>query len=291
VDVVTIGDVMMDVRVEADLLEEGGDVHGRVLVRPGGSATNAAVWAAQTGARARVHGRIGGDTAGALIRDELMSRGVEPALVVDPALDTGSMLVVHEPSERSIVADRGANAALVPSDLPERIESVAVLVSGFTLLHEPTFAAATTALDRSSARYVAVDAGSWSMLRDLGPERFFDATARANVLLVNDREAEILTGRRGADPVDLLSQRYPVVCLKLGEAGATMSWEGLRIRYEGEPVDELDPTGAGDAFDGALLAALVAGAAPGDALRVACHAGASVAASYETWPERRGAPG
>ena len=41
-DVVTVGDVMIDVRVDSDGLEEGGDVHGRVLVRPGGSAANAA---------------------------------------------------------------------------------------------------------------------------------------------------------------------------------------------------------------------------------------------------------
>ena len=50
-DVVTVGDVMIDVRVDSDGLEEGGDVHGRVLVRPGGSAANAAVWAAEVGAR------------------------------------------------------------------------------------------------------------------------------------------------------------------------------------------------------------------------------------------------
>ena len=31
-DVVTVGDVMIDVRVDSDGLEEGGDVHGRVLV-------------------------------------------------------------------------------------------------------------------------------------------------------------------------------------------------------------------------------------------------------------------
>ena len=46
-----------------------------------------------------------------------------------------------------------------------------------------------------------------------------------------------------------------------------MSWEGLVIRYAGEPILEMDPTGAGDAFDGVLLAALVAGTSPGDALR------------------------
>src|SRR3989304_3199673 len=40
-DVVMIGDVMVDVRVEADALEEGGDVHGRGMIRPGGGASNA----------------------------------------------------------------------------------------------------------------------------------------------------------------------------------------------------------------------------------------------------------
>src|SRR3990172_7879439 len=137
-DVVTVGDVMVDVRVEADALEEGGDVHGRVMIRPGGSASNAAVWAAQAGARTRVHGRIGSDLAGALLREELIARGVEPALVMDPSADTGTMLVVHEPGERSMVADRGAGGHLQPQDLPELIEASAVLVSGYTLLFEPS---------------------------------------------------------------------------------------------------------------------------------------------------------
>ncbi len=292
-DVVTVGDVMLDVRVQAEALEEGGDVHGRVLVRPGGSSSNAAVWAAHAGARARVHGRVGADTAGALIRDELIHRGVEPALVVDRDADTGTMLVVHEPGERSMVADRGANGRLGPRDLPERLEAAAVLVSGYLLLYEPTFAAARAALERASARFLAVDAASWPMLRDFGVDRFFDVTAAANTIFLNEREAEILTGRRGEDAADALSDRFRVVCVKLGEAGAVMSWEGLVIRFGGTTIREVDPTGAGDAFDGVLLAQLAAGRSPGDALHAACRAGAVVASSYETWPERRSevAPG
>jgi sugar/nucleoside kinase (ribokinase family) len=286
-DVVTIGDVMIDVRVVSGALEEGGDVHGRVLVRPGGSAANAAVWAAHTGRTARVHGRVGGDVSGALVRDELMQRGVEPALAVDHEHDTGTMLIVHEPGERSMVADRGANGRLSPDDLPERIEAAAVLVSGYALLHEPTFPAAHAALERSRARFVAVDTASWPLLRAFGADRFFDVTKRATMLLANEHEAEVLSGRRGDAATDVLTQRYPVVCVKLGDEGAVMSWEGLVIRYAGEPIVEIDPTGAGDAFDGVLLAALIAGTSPGDALRAACHAGARVAGSLETWPVRR----
>jgi 2-dehydro-3-deoxygluconokinase len=129
------------------------------------------------------------------------------------------------------------------------------------------------------------------LVRDFGVPRFFEETARANAILVNEREAEVLTGRRGEESADVLADRYPVVCVKLGEAGAVMSWEGLVVRYAGTPVRELDPTGAGDAFDGVLLAHLAAGRSPGDALHAACRAGALVAASYETWPERSPAPG
>jgi sugar/nucleoside kinase (ribokinase family) len=273
-DVVTVGDVMIDVRVDSDGLEEGGDVHGRVLVRPGGSAANAAVWAAEVGARARVHGRIGSDVAGALLRDELIARGVEPALAIDRAADTGTMLVVHEPRERSMVADRGAGGRLAPEDLPERLDAGAVLVSGYSLLFEPTSAAGVAALERAHARFVAVDAASWPMIRSFGVDRFFASCERATMLLANAREAEEL------------ARRFPVVCLKLGDEGALMSWEGLVIRNTTDAVREKDPTGAGDAFNGVLLASLVAGRSPGDAIAAACRAGARVAASFETWPER-----
>jgi hypothetical protein len=101
---------------------------------------------------------------------------------------------------------------------------------------------------------------------------------------VNELEAEVLCGRRGEDAAEILAQRYQVVCVKRGPRGAAMSWEGLLIRYEGEPVVEADPTGAGDAFDGVFLAALATGASPGEALRVACAAGARVAAGPDLWP-------
>ena len=184
------------------------------------------------------------------------------------------------------MADRGAGGRLSPDDLPERLEAGAVLVSGYTLLFEPTSAAGIAALERAHARFVAVDAASWPMIRSFGVERFLEACAPATLLLANEREAEELTGRRDVDAVDELSHRFPVVCVKQGEEGALMSWEGLVIRNATDAVVEKDSTGAGDAFNGVLLASLAAGRSPGDALAKACRAGARVAASYETWPER-----
>jgi sugar/nucleoside kinase (ribokinase family) len=285
VDLIAVGDVMMDVRVDAPALARGGDVHGRVRLQPGGTSSNAAVWAVWEGAAARVHGRIGDDLTGRLLREALVDRGVEPALAIDPEAPTGTMLVVVEPGERSMVADRGANARLVPEDLPPALEAGAVLVSGYLLLQPPTTEAALETFRRARATFVAVETSSWPLVEAFGPDRFFFETGGADVVLANEREAEVLTGRSGAAAAAALGERYRVACVKLGEKGAAMSFEGEMVEAPSEPVEEVDPTGAGDAFDGTLLAALVRGAGPGDALRRACRAGASVAAGAGTWPE------
>ena len=80
VDLVCVGDVMLDIRVDADTLRRGGDVHGRVLLQPGGTSANAAVWGAWAGAATRVHGRVGDDLQGRTVRAALTERGVDAAL-------------------------------------------------------------------------------------------------------------------------------------------------------------------------------------------------------------------
>lgn len=285
-DVIAVGDVMLDVAVDAEELARGGDVHGDVVVRPGGSATNAAVWAAAEGARVRLHGRVGDDLAGRLIRTAVEERGVDAALAVDPEARTGAVMVAREAWERSMVADRGANARLSPDDFPEDLEAGAVLVSGYLLFHPGSEAAGRAALERARADHVAVDAASWPLLRDLGPGRFLDAIAPANVLLLNGREAETLAGPDPEAAAGRLAKRFEVVAVKLGPRGALVASGGGVKRFPAEPVEEADPTGAGDAFDGVLLAALALGAAMDHAVRRACAAGAAVAASPSSWPER-----
>jgi sugar/nucleoside kinase (ribokinase family) len=284
-DLVTVGDVMIDVRVQADALARGGDVHGRVLVQPGGSAANAAVWGAWSGAATGVHGRVGDDVGGRILRETLGERGVRAHLAVDAERPTGTMLVVHEAGERSMVADRGANAGLLPEDLPDVLRSGAVLVSGYLLLHEGSRPAALAALLRAEARYVAVDPASWPLVEAFGVDRFLEETEPANAILANELEAHALTGVEGEAAARALARYYSLACVKLGERGAVLCLEGEVLEEPAEPVTEVDPTGAGDAFDGVLLASLARGASPGEALRRACHAGALEVAGASAWPE------
>ena len=186
-----------------------------------------------------------------------------------------------------MVADRGANARLTPDDLPASLDAGAVLVSGYLLLQEPTTSAGLAAIERATATFVGVEASSWPLVEAFGPGRFLSETtgAGANVLFANEREAEVLVGLSGTAAARALGERYRVACVKLGEKGAAMSFDGSLVEVAAEPVIEVDATGAGDAFDGVLLAALARGEQPEAALRRACHAGALVAASADTWPE------
>jgi sugar/nucleoside kinase (ribokinase family) len=282
-DLLCVGDVMVDVRADAGTLATGGDVHGRVLLRPGGTSANAAVWAAWSGASTAVVGAVGDDVAGELAIRALRDRGVDADDVVRRAAPTGVMLVLHERGERSMVADRGANALLEPSDLPD-LRAGAVLVSGYLLLQEPGTATAVAAFERARTPLLAVEAASWPLIEAFGVGRFLETTARCDAVLANEREARTLTGLGGADAASALAERYRVVAVKRGADGAACCVDGVLFETAAEPAVEADPTGAGDAFDGVLLAGLARGDDPRAVLALAAHAGALAASSVEAWP-------
>jgi sugar/nucleoside kinase (ribokinase family) len=281
-DVVVVGDVMFDVSVQAEELARGGDVHGPVLVRPGGTVANAAVWAAREGASVRLHAAVGGDAAGSFFEHALRERGVEPALTRIEGGRTGAMLVVVEEGERSMVADRGANAELSDAHLPQEIECGALLVSGYTLLHATTTAAGVAAIRRARTEHIAVDAASWPLIRERGPGRFLSDAEGATMLLANEKEAEVLGG--ADDAAARLATRFPVVVIKRGARGAVLARGDEVEEIAAAQIEERDATGAGDAFDGVLLARLALGDDLLEAVVAANRVGAAAASSDETWP-------
>lgn len=284
-DLICVGDVMLDVRVDAGELARGGDVHGKVVIQPGGTSANAAVWAAATGAAAQVHAKVGRDMQGRLLRTELEARGVEASLTEAERSPTGTMLVVYEAGERSMVADRGANARLLPSDLPDRLEAGAVLVSGYLLLQDGARPAGREAIRRARAPWVAVEAASWPLVDALGPTTFHELASGASAVLANELEAWTLTKLDADGAVRALGERYRLACVKRGSNGAVLVVDGELYREPSASIEEVDPTGAGDAFDGVLLGWLARGAEPTESLRAACAAGAAVAGGAGAWPE------
>jgi sugar/nucleoside kinase (ribokinase family) len=169
---------------------------------------------------------------------------------------------------------------LEPDDWSDTVlDGVARLhLSGYLLFTEPSRALARTALAAARARGVPVslDPASAGFLTRLGVERFLAFAEELDVLLPSRDEACLLTGL--PDPADAaakLSRLVPLVVAKAGADGALVARSGASpTRIPASPAVPRDTTGAGDAFTGAFLAALLAGADPQEAATQGCRAGA-----------------
>jgi sugar/nucleoside kinase (ribokinase family) len=271
-DFLAVGDVMLDVFTAA---EPAGAVHSEVRVRGGGSALNAAVWAAAEGARAAVVGRIGSDPAGTMVRAALDEAGVEARLTTDPRAVTGTVVYTRA----GVVADRGATARLARRDIPRRLEARAVLVSGYALLHADTQPAARAAIERSRAQWTALDVASAELIRRTGADRVLELASGVDVLLANEDEALALTGAEPEEAAIALGRRFRLACVKRGARGAVARLDGETVVAAAPRALEKSLPGAGDAFAAGLLVALVAGKPLRKALEAACRLGTAAAAA------------
>src|SRR5690606_31449381 len=226
---------------------------------------------------------VGDDAPGRERVAELAGAGVDCAVREVPGVPTGTLVVLAEPAERTMLSDRGAADHLRPADVDRALDTAAgarhLHLSGYVLFGAGSRAAGRHALAAARARGLrtSVDAASAGPLRGTGADRFLDWVRGVDLLLANADEAAVLTGGPGAgDPVArarALTAYAGAVVVKLGPGGAV--WAGRRVVRAAPPrVSAVDPTGAGDAFAAGLLAARLAGAGPAAALRAGVRLGA-----------------
>lgn len=288
-----IGHVVTDiVALHGTPLRPDTDNSARIAIRPGGAAANAAAWAARCGAAVTLLARVGQDRA-AWHRDALLAEGVRPHLRTDPAWPTAVVIsLVDTGAERTLVTDGGAAARLGPDDWDDRLlDGVAhVHLSGYVLFTEPgrRLAAHAIAAARSRALTVSVDPASTGFIASLGVPAFRDAIDGTGLLLPNAAEARLLSGRDdSARAAEDLSAAYGQAVVTLGPDGALVADHGtLTARVPAQPARPVDTTGAGDAFTGGCLAALLRGAGATAAARAGCAAAARAVATVGARPPR-----
>ncbi|MET9825346.1 PfkB family carbohydrate kinase [Streptomyces sp. NPDC006349] len=279
-----VGDVVTDVVARhRGPLAAGTDTAASIRRLPGGAGANVACWAAYGGCGdVRLLGRVGAD-ASVWHERELVAHGVRPLLVVDAAAATGTVICLvdtKDSAERTFLTDSGASLRLGPGDWADALlDGVGRLhLSGYLLFSEPGRALVPVAVTAARARGVPVslDPASAGFLAGLGVERFLSLVEGVDVLLPSRDEACLLTGLPDAsDAAAKLSRHVPLVVVKQGADGALVARSGaVGARIAAVRASPRDSTGAGDAFTGAFLAALLTGAEPGEAAAAGCRAGA-----------------
>jgi sugar/nucleoside kinase (ribokinase family) len=277
--VVVVGDIATDVlAVYSGQLATGTDTAAAVSLTAGGSAANTAAWLASVGVPVTLVGVVGADAAGAQRLAELAEAGVDCAVRRAPGRATGTVVVLSESGERTMLCDRGANALLSTVDIDAALDSAAggvhLHLSGYALFDEASRVAGRHALAaaRSRGLSTSVDAASAGPLRRVGARAFLDWVRGVDLLLANADEAVALTG--SADPERLAGYaRHAIV--KRGSEGAGWATSGAGTRWvAAQPATVRDVTGAGDAFAAGLLSAWLGGAQPEEALRAGARLGA-----------------
>lgn len=256
-------------RLGETLLAEG------FTLGPGGKGSNQAVAAARLGASVRLVTKLGDDAFADLGERTWRAAGIAAVAPRDPTLATGCAFIhVDDASgDNAIVIAPGAAATLSPADVDAAGDAIADAEVFLTQLEQP-LAAAVRGLERARA------AGAVTILNPAPAAALADdVLALVDVVTPNAGEAATLTGIAIAGPADaeragaaLLARGARLAVITLGADGAVLV-DGDRTVHvpavAAGPV--VETTGAGDAFNGGLAAALARGDEALTAVRVAAR--------------------
>lgn len=282
--VVVVGAINVDIVVVTTRLPGPGEtVVGPDVARfGGGKGANAAVAAARAGATVSLVGAVGADDTGTAALDELRADGVDvSAVAVLDGVATGvALIVVDEAGENQIAVGVGANAAVPVGALPALAGVGCVLVS--TEIAPDAVAAAVRAAADAGVPCVLNPAPVLPVVADLLDAGPIVTPNRSECLALAAQFGEGEQSVRAAAARIQARTGAPVVVTLGGEGALVVTSGGNVEQIAARPATVRDTTGAGDTFNGVLVARLAAGDALGTAVRTAvvaaslsvAHAGA-----------------
>jgi ribokinase len=241
----------------------GGDFR----VMPGGKGANQASAAARLGAAVTLVSAVGTDDLGDQAIADLESFGVELEHVKRVEGSTGvAAVMIETEGENSIIVVPAANAQVAASDaqrISEQLDGPAIVLA---CLEIPL--ATVTAWSA-----IAASRGWMFVLNPApAPSEKLPAELLANTSIITPNETELAVI---GSVESLHAAGVDTVIVTRGGDGASLYREGrpehAQLAFPAKPVDT---TGAGDAFNGALVTALAEGESLESALEFAAATGA-----------------
>jgi ribokinase len=279
-NIVIVGSLNMDLIVRTPRLPAPGEtVLGQSFTTaPGGKGANQAVAAVRLGGPVKLLGRVGADEFGKSLRAGLNAVGVDTQSVTeDTEAATGvALITVDEQGQNTVIVAPGANARVARSDVDAAV----------SVLRHARVLVAQLEIPLDTVTHAIQRARNWNVMTILNPAPA-QTLARelltfVDVLIPNEAEAAQLTGIAVTDPSSAQEAANALkqmgarrVIVTLGSQGAVWVDEnGAAQHLPAFPVKATDATASGDAFVGALAAALAREKDWVTALREATAAGA-----------------
>lgn len=269
--VVVFGSINLDLLARVPRIPAPGEtlMGTAFTVAPGGKGANQALAARGAGAQVVMHGAVGNDAFADVALRNLVAASVELNVARVPVPTGVALINVDEHGENAITVVAGANALARAAQVPDgQIERRNTILMQLEVPIAEVEMLAARARSRN-ARVVLNAAPAAKLSHAL--------LQNVSVLVVNEHEAAACAGC-DVDAVHFIEHmrnNFGLQCIvTVGSSGA-LSVEGDKpIHIRPPSVEVVDTTGAGDAFTGALAAALDRGASLHDAVTAAVSAGA-----------------
>lgn len=260
-----------------------------------GAESNVAIAVRRLGFPATWIGQLGDDATGAMIRRELLAEGVRVQAAVDPTRPTGLLLFERRTADQSrawYYRTHAAGVGLTPDDVDPDLLSTAgmVHVTGITpCLGDGPAGAVARMIELARAAQVPLSVDLNYRIALASPSDFVATVtpmlAAADIVFATMAEAAMFTSAQ--DLVEITRALHALgprtVVLKFGADGSLASSAGAVLRQEAISVQAVDTIGAGDAFAGGFLAAVLAQKDLKEQLQQAAQVAAIAVSTHGDW--------
>jgi ribokinase len=255
--IVVFGSINLDLVARVPRLPRPGEtlMGEQFSALPGGKGANQALAARRAGARVALVGAVGNDAFATTALAGLAAAGVDLTRVARVDAATGVALIhVDRGGENGITVIAGANAHADAGSVPDTL-----LAAGNMLLMQLELPVATVHTLARRAR-----AGGARVVLNAAPAQPLPIALfeLLDVLVVNEIEADAIAAALAMSPLPesfaaAMHRRFGMAAVvTLGAGGVLGIADGLCWRITAPTIEVQDTTGAGDAFTGALVAAL-----------------------------------
>lgn len=259
--IVIIGSLNMDIVIAAERQPRMGEtIMGQsISFLPGGKGANQAVAAQRLGARTSIIGAVGEDAFGQQLMTSLEKEGIAThgvkKLNNEP---TGTASILLAQRDNCITVVSGANSCCTPKDIDRHI----------SLIKDADIILLQLEIPLETVQYAAKKAKEFGKRVILNPapaqELPDDLLMNIDYLTPNLSELQALTNSEKDAVSDLvpqlLAKKVGHVIVTLGKDGAAFArQDGMISLVPSHPVQAVDTTGAGDAFNAGLAYSLGVG--------------------------------
>ncbi len=273
--IIVVGSINMDFVSRTERAPRPGEtVFGSEFqLHPGGKGANQAVAVAKLNYPSILLGKIGDDLFGRQLLEALREYGVRTDEIEAVKGSSGTAcIVVDARGENSIIVTPAANLQVTPAYLESKLH---ILRQAGMVLAQLEVPLETICRLAEMCEELGVP-----LMLDPAPAQPLDTATLSQVswFTPNQTEAQFYTeGSHASEHIlkKLFHAGVRNVILKNGSAGALIAGaDGMRHSVEAFPVNVLDTTAAGDAFNGAFAVATMLGLEASESARYAAAAAA-----------------